>query len=495
MHRIDGPDTVTVFPTPTVATPQPGFFAKATTAALATVIRSDWLNAVQGEIEAVVIAGGLSLDKTLQNQMQTSIASQIAFSFFTAFAGSIGGTSSISGTTLNTKAIICAFDNGGGGPLAGGLNGAVAIASGGGAVTGEAALLAASTAGSVSGDRCVVMACSGSAGTVDADATESGVIGSSSGSEIGEFGSKAWVIGSNGCDVGKNAASFNSGILFSLDCELDGNRSVIIASSGDTSDGDDVDNNGTNCAIVACLGEATRKTVIATGVLGSVILAAGDAEITDGTHNAIIASGDEVAGSLALNITSSGARNAIIASLYGTISGTASHAMILASGASGTQIPIIDGSAGVAVILACTGRARISTGAAGALIACIDNNNGTNPTQVTGGQSWLIGIQGACVVSGGRSAIVCSSTTGAGPTLAGNNILAGASGTALTWQLDSAAGRGTFNKLTVADRSTDTGGPAPTDLGNLPTGATAGQVAWLRINDGVNDLWIRGYNA
>jgi hypothetical protein len=86
--------------------------------------------------------------------------------------------------------------------------------------------------------------------------------------------------------------------------------------------------------------------------------------------------------------------------------------------------------------------------------------------------------------------------TGAGATLSSNHILAGASGTALTWQLDSSTGRGTFDKFTLTDRSTDTAsGVTPTlrDLPNVDTPVDT--TVWLRVNDGTQDIWIQGWIA
>lgn len=69
MHRIDGP-----------AAAPGGFFTEGDPAVgtPATVVTDDWMNAVQGEIEAVVVAGGLSLAKPDNTQMLQAIRALVA---------------------------------------------------------------------------------------------------------------------------------------------------------------------------------------------------------------------------------------------------------------------------------------------------------------------------------------------------------------------------------------------------------------------------------
>jgi microcystin-dependent protein len=69
MHRIDGP-----------AAAPGGYFTEGDPAVgtPATVVTDDWMNAVQGEIEAVVVAGGLSLAKPDNTQMVQAIRALVA---------------------------------------------------------------------------------------------------------------------------------------------------------------------------------------------------------------------------------------------------------------------------------------------------------------------------------------------------------------------------------------------------------------------------------
>lgn len=70
MHRIDSAGISVGLPTPASAG-TPGYFTAGnpTTGTPATVIGADWLNAIQEELVAVVVAGGLSLDKTNRGQL------------------------------------------------------------------------------------------------------------------------------------------------------------------------------------------------------------------------------------------------------------------------------------------------------------------------------------------------------------------------------------------------------------------------------------------
>lgn len=495
-HRIDGSvsaNVATVKPAAGAVGAVVGYFAAAASEAQATVMTFAWANMVQEEIAGVVVGAGLSLDKANDGQLLTAINTLIAGTQAVAFAASDVGGGSISGTTTDTLAIICTWAS----TSVTSANGGVAIACGGGSVSGTGALLAASTAGTIAGTNCVGMALSGSAGSFNASASNCAMIGSASGSSFGASARRAVVLGSDGCDVGVSFNAYNAACVAALNCELGANRSAIIASSGSTTGGSDVLVEAGPTFIAAARGSTTHGKVEVKGSASYVgVLASADTEITNGAYLGVVASGRDASGYSGVLI--SGASNNVLvgASTAAVVDGTGVDVFILGCAESvSAKIPEITGTGQIGGILASTGAASIGTGAVNALIFCATNDS-VNKTQVTGAQSFIGGVRtGGATVSGSASALVCSTTSGAGPTLSSNNILAGASGTALTWQLDSSSGMGTFQDLTLTSAfDATTGGSAASAKPNLPTGATGTNFRWIKVNDGSADYWVPAWS-
>ncbi|MEJ0019707.1 MAG: glycine-rich domain-containing protein [Acetobacteraceae bacterium] len=81
MHRIDVPSASTSLPAPR-AYGTPGYFQEGNplTSVDATIVDEDWANAMQEELVAIVLAAGMSLDKTNRAQVLAAIRSLIAAS-------------------------------------------------------------------------------------------------------------------------------------------------------------------------------------------------------------------------------------------------------------------------------------------------------------------------------------------------------------------------------------------------------------------------------
>jgi hypothetical protein len=81
MHRIDDPSAVPTLPAPRPAG-TPGYFtggSPGTGGFLATVVRYEWMNAVQEELAAIAEAAGLTLDKTNNNQVLAALRQMLRF--------------------------------------------------------------------------------------------------------------------------------------------------------------------------------------------------------------------------------------------------------------------------------------------------------------------------------------------------------------------------------------------------------------------------------
>jgi hypothetical protein len=87
MFRIDDATAATSLPIPEAAGSE-GFFTEGNPVAgtPATNVRGSWLNMIQEELRAIVVAGGLAPSKTAYNQVLTALQS--------LFAGQITGTTS-----------------------------------------------------------------------------------------------------------------------------------------------------------------------------------------------------------------------------------------------------------------------------------------------------------------------------------------------------------------------------------------------------------------
>lgn len=72
MHRVDGENAVASLPTPEAVGPVVGYFAGKGVLP-ATQVPGDWLNAVQEEVVAPILAAGLTLSKTSRDQLLKAI--------------------------------------------------------------------------------------------------------------------------------------------------------------------------------------------------------------------------------------------------------------------------------------------------------------------------------------------------------------------------------------------------------------------------------------
>jgi hypothetical protein len=72
MHRIDGAGVVGALPAP-LAVGVPGYFNNAPGAGAGTVVDGDWLNAVQEELLAVILATGVAADKANRAQLLAAL--------------------------------------------------------------------------------------------------------------------------------------------------------------------------------------------------------------------------------------------------------------------------------------------------------------------------------------------------------------------------------------------------------------------------------------
>jgi hypothetical protein len=74
MYRIDDATASTTLPTPEVEAAE-GYFTEGNPArgTPATKVRGSWLNLIQEELRAIVVAGGLTPSKTVYNQVLTAV--------------------------------------------------------------------------------------------------------------------------------------------------------------------------------------------------------------------------------------------------------------------------------------------------------------------------------------------------------------------------------------------------------------------------------------
>lgn len=127
MHRIDSSGAATSLPTP-AAVGTPGYWTDgdAASGTPATVIDPDWLNSIQEELVAIVLASGLSLSKTDRAQVLAALRKILGFSNMAVFTTS--QTWTVPGGITRVRSRI--WGGGGGG---GGTQGANSGSSGGSA--------------------------------------------------------------------------------------------------------------------------------------------------------------------------------------------------------------------------------------------------------------------------------------------------------------------------------------------------------------------------
>jgi hypothetical protein len=449
MHRIDGSDVVLAVPTPS-AVGTPGYFRKADTgtATKGTVVSTDWLNAVQEEIAGVIEGAGLALSKTDRGQLSAAIGGGAAVKSHATDTGVV--------TTSHLRAVI------------------------------------ASAAGQADGAAALVMACGS---TCRASGTQSAVI----------------------CSDGSHASGAASAIVASTDADCSGTNSAVIASIGAMTIA------GTGAFVAASVKGSGSGIVTTGGAYVAAIACTGGTGTcaVDGIQAAAIGCGEatDVGGTQAVALavagcTLPGTNVALAAATTGDVGGTRNFGAAL-SGTAGTfnaassDCVMFASSAGSgfganaqrSALVACndvdcgdTG-AAVNSGGLAALYGEIDGNrsgmafsegaDATNKIVVTGADSAAIGVNGGLTISGSRTIVVASSTTGAGPAVSENDVLAGVSGAAIVWKLNSSTGKATVQSLDVNDGIALGGGAAPT-LGTIGgSGPTAaGQAQWLRVSIG-----------
>jgi hypothetical protein len=106
MHRIDDPTAVPTLPAPRPAG-TPGYFtggSPGTGGFLATVVRYEFMNALQEELAAIVAAASITLDKTNNNQVLAALRAMLRFKLAqdTTFYVSPTGNDSNDGLTAAT---------------------------------------------------------------------------------------------------------------------------------------------------------------------------------------------------------------------------------------------------------------------------------------------------------------------------------------------------------------------------------------------------------
>lgn len=106
MHRIDDPTAVPTLPAPRPAG-APGYFtggSPGTGGFLATVVRYEFMNALQEELAAIVGAAAMTLDKTNNNQVLAALRAMLRFKLMqdTTFYVSPTGNDNNDGLTVST---------------------------------------------------------------------------------------------------------------------------------------------------------------------------------------------------------------------------------------------------------------------------------------------------------------------------------------------------------------------------------------------------------
>lgn len=132
MFRIDDTTAAASLPTPVTAGTE-GYFTEGNPASgvPATLVRADWLNMIQEELRAIVVAGGLSPSKTLNNQVLSALNTLYSGRLINVQTFTASGTYT---PTAGMKTAIVEVQGGGGGA---GATGAGQSALGGGGGSGS----------------------------------------------------------------------------------------------------------------------------------------------------------------------------------------------------------------------------------------------------------------------------------------------------------------------------------------------------------------------
>lgn len=104
MHRIDGPTVAAALPAPAAVVGTPGYFSNGnpTTSTPATVPTQDWFNTVQEELIGLVLAAGLTPDKSNHSQLLTALQTL----FVSASGGVTGSVLAANGRRISADGYI-----------------------------------------------------------------------------------------------------------------------------------------------------------------------------------------------------------------------------------------------------------------------------------------------------------------------------------------------------------------------------------------------------
>ncbi|WP_288935496.1 hypothetical protein [uncultured Sphingomonas sp.] len=112
MFRVDGPTAAPALPAPSAVSGTPGYFTGGDPSVPTppTDVPVDWLNMIQEELVAIVLAAGLPLAKTNRAQVLTAIQSLIASGgvTFASDADAIAGTSTAEAVSPHSAAALVA---------------------------------------------------------------------------------------------------------------------------------------------------------------------------------------------------------------------------------------------------------------------------------------------------------------------------------------------------------------------------------------------------
>jgi hypothetical protein len=432
------------------------------------VVRKDWANAVQEEIVGVILAAGLSLDKTLQNQLLTAINALVADT--AEVAGMISDAADTGSVTTDHLRVVVGAQT----SQASGSASAV-LASISGIASGGRSMVAASSNGTAGGSQSAILACGFASARVNAGTSSVLIACDDSGGLAAPTttgGDAAAAIASDGGTVsallsGDHVAMIASGgasgagtMTLSgfysaiLACNaadtllVNGTNVVAIASKGGTVNGfrnvllaatdGDFAAGANDCLLAATLGTSSMGTsaqaaaiIAADGcdlgdtasAFNAAIIASADASL-NGAKSAIVAcDGDTADGD---DVSCLGTKCAIIASSGGaTTAGTDIAADVAESAIVASRDVVVDATSGTlsrALVAASedvnvTGASNSDVAAIASKGCDIDNSqaavvasslDGANRPSATAGQTLVAASFGAAEAGGDRSAVIAS---------------------------------------------------------------------------------------
>ncbi len=285
MYGVDTTDTVGAKPTPS-ALGSEGWFRKADAATntRGTVVPTDWANMVQLELLTILDDTGTAHSKTTA-QISGIISGAYGVKAHATDTGVVDtylnrvviASEDSKASGVSSACIACDDASGMGGTASG--EGSLAAASSGSGATGRNSAVIAAVGATAAAERCVVIASSGTC-QIHADADDCALIATFSTSNIGANARRSAIIASDNTDLGDTANAFSAAAIASIDGELDGNRSALLATDGATLTG-----------LVSAAIASLDARVGYVGGTGSqlVALASQDAEV-EGDNSAVIAS-------------------------------------------------------------------------------------------------------------------------------------------------------------------------------------------------------------